>query len=127
MQDHKKKQNEGDSNNRKNSRSKSKDNSSSSDSDEEVKRIRKTGRKGMPKKRFRRIFVGLAVAIFVMSPLVVAILFRSMLDDSIRYVYHQVTCQGRTNELRIIQVTYEKAKFLHYMFKTEATVKTIRV
>ena len=66
----------------------------------------------MPKKRFRRIFVGLAVAIFVMSPLVAAILLRSMLDDTIRYVYHQVTCPGRTNELKIIQVINNMSQVL---------------
>ena len=80
---------------------------SSSDSDEEPKKKQKRTTKGMPIKRFRRIFVGLGVTILVMTPLVTAIIFRTMLDDTIRYVFHQNICQGRLNELRVIQVTSE--------------------
>ena len=80
---------------------------SSSDSDEEPKKKQKGTTKGMPIKRFRRIFVGLGVTMLVMTPLVTAIIFRTMLDDSVGYVFHQNICQGRLNELRVIQVTSE--------------------
>ena len=80
---------------------------SSSDSDEEPKKKQRRTNKGMPIKRFRRIFVGLGVTILVMTPLVTAIIFRTMLDDTVRYVFHQNICQGRLNELRVIQVTSE--------------------
>ena len=77
---------------------------SSSDSDEEPKKKQNRINKGMPIKRFRRIFVGLGVTILVMTPLVTAIIFRTMLDDTVRYVFHQNICPGRLNELRVIQV-----------------------
>ena len=90
-----------------NSRTKSSKNneeSSCSDSDEEPMRKKKAVKRGMPRKRCRRIFVGLGVTILVMSPLVTAIIFGTLLDDTIRYVFHKVDCQGRKNELRVIQV-----------------------
>ena len=84
--------------------SKNKEESSSSDSDEEPMRKKKAVKRGMPPKRGRRIFVGLGVTILVMSPLVTAIIFGTLLDDTVRYVFHNVDCQGRKNELRVIQV-----------------------
>ena len=66
----------------------------------------------MPIKRFRRIFVGFGATILVVSPLFVAIILRYHLDDSIRYVFHKGSCNGRRNELRIVQV-YRENKNIH--------------
>ena len=78
--------------------------SSSSDSDCEVKKKEPVRRRGMPIKRFRRIFVGLGVTLLVVSPILAAMVLRNLYDNSTKYVFHQVDCPEKRNELRIIQV-----------------------
>ena len=93
------------------------DSSSSSESDNEVQKHAMVRRRGMPIKRFRRILVGLVVTLLVVSPMLLAIILRNLFDDSTKYVFHQVECPEKSNELRIVQVFTQICVCMHHAKK----------